>query len=71
MQERQNILESTIGYLEKEEEALSNGYLILILSVILVFAGSILQIVFFYLYNGEFHPFANILKGNESGKNCK
>ena len=31
--------------------------------------GTLLQILFFYLYNGPFHPFANILVDETEGKN--
>ena len=69
MQERHDILEKTIGYLELEENALLKCYCLITSSVILVFVGAILQMFFFWLYNGKYHPFANILKGNE--KECK
>ena len=62
MQERHNILNQTIGYLPKEQEALDNGYYLLIGSFAFVIVGSVLQAWFFWLYNGTWHPFANILK---------
>ena len=70
MQERHDILSRTIGYLDEEQEALDRGYLLLIGSTVTIVVGSLLQILFFYLYNGKFHPFSNILlddtEGNES-----
>ena len=70
MQERHDILSRTIGYLDEEQEALDRGYMLLIGSTVTMVVGSLLQILFFYLYNGPFHPFANILvdetEGNES-----
>ena len=61
MQERHDILSRTIGYLDEEQEALDRGYMLLIGSTVTMVVGSLLQILFFYLYNGPFHPFANIL----------
>ena len=61
MQERHDILSRTIGYLDKEQEALDTGYLLLICSFSIMIVGSLLQVLFFWLYNGKFHPFANIL----------
>ena len=61
MQERHDILSRTIGYLDKEQEALDKGYILLIGSSVTMVVGSLLQILFFYLYNRPFHPFANIL----------
>ena len=69
MQERHDILIRTIGYLDEEQEALDRGYLLLIGSTIAMIGGSLLQILFFYLYNGPFHPFANILVDEDEGKN--
>ena len=68
MQERHDILSRTIGYLDEEQGALDKGYLILISSTITMVVGSLLQILFFYLYNGPFHPFANILVDDTEGK---
>ena len=61
MQERHDILSRTIGYLDKEQEALDTGYLLLICSFSVMIVGSLLQVPFFWLYNGNFHPFVNIL----------
>ena len=68
MQERHDILTRTIGYLDEEQEALDRGYLLLICSTVTMVLGSLLQILFFYLYNGPFHPFANILVDETKGK---
>ena len=68
MQERHDILSRTIGYLDEEQEALDRGYLLLICSTVTIVVGSLLQILFFYLYNGPFHPFANILVDETEGK---
>ena len=56
MQERHDILSKPIGYLDEEQE----------LTVTIVVEG-LLQILFFYLYNGSFHPFANILVDKDEG----
>ena len=61
MQERHDILSGTIGYLDKEQEALDTGYLLLICSFSVMIVGSLMQVPFFWLYNGKCHPFANIL----------
>ena len=61
IQERHDILSRTIGYLDEEQEALDRGYILLISSTSIIIVGSLLQILFFYLYNGPLHPFANIL----------
>ena len=68
MQERHDILTRTVGYLDEEQEALDKGYLIIICSTVTMVVGSLLQILFFYLYNGPFHPFANILVDDTEGK---
>ena len=68
MQERHDILSRTIGYLDEEQEALDRGYLLLICATVTIVVGSLLQILFFYLYNGPFHPFANILVDETEGK---
>ena len=62
MQERQDILEKTIGYLDMEKEALEKGYLILVIAIIIIVFGTLMELFFFRLYNGSCHPFANILK---------
>ena len=67
MQERHNILTRTIGYLDEEQEALDRGYQLIIGSTLTIVVGSLLQILFFYLYNGPFHPFANILVDETEG----
>ena len=67
MQERHDILARTIGYLDEEQEALDRGYLLMICSTVTMVVGSLLQILFFYLYNGKFHPFANILVDEDEG----
>ena len=69
MHERHDILSRTIGYLDEEQEAMDTGYLLLIVSTVTMVVGSLLQILFFYLYNGRFHPFANILVDETEGKN--
>ena len=68
MQERHDVLSRTIGYLDEEQEALDRGYMLLIGSTVTMVVGSLLQILFFYLYNGPFHPFANILVDETEGK---
>ena len=67
MQERHDVLSRTIGYLDEEQEALDRGYLVLIGSTVTIVVGSLLQILLFYLYNGPFHPFANILIDEDKG----
>ena len=61
MQERHDILQRTIGYLDEEQEALDKGYMLLICSTVTMAVVSLLQTVFFFLYNSKLHPFANIL----------
>ena len=61
MQERHDILQRTIGYLDEEQEALDRGYMLLICSTVTIAVVSLLQTVFFFLYNSKLHPFANIL----------
>ena len=68
MQERHNILTRTIGYFDLEQEAMDTGNMLLIGSTVTMVVGSLLQILFFYLYNGPFHPFANILVDETEGK---
>ena len=69
MQERHDILIRTIGYLDEEQEAMDTGIMLLFGSTVTMVVGSLLQILFFYLYNGPFHPFANILVDETEGKN--
>ena len=68
MQERHDILTRTIGYLDEEQEAMDTGIMLLIGSTVTMVVGSLLQVLFFYLYNGPFHPFANILVDDTEGK---
>ena len=68
MQERHDILSRTIGYFDLEQEAMDRGYQLLIGSTVTMVVGSLLQVLFFYLYNGPFHPFANILVDEIEGK---
>ena len=67
MQERHDILTRTIGYLDEEQEALDRGYLLIICSNVTMVVGALLQILFFFLYNGPLHPFANILVDETEG----
>ena len=67
MQERHDVLKRTIGYLDEEQKALDKGYFLLIVSSITIVVGSLLQILFFYMYNGPFHPFVNILVDENEG----
>ena len=62
MQERHDILSQTIGYHKEEQEALDRGYYLLYGSFTFIIIGSLLEIWFFWIYNGPWHPFANILK---------
>ena len=62
MKERHDLLARTIGYLDMEQEALDNGYTILFSALVFLIFGTLLELKFFHLYNGTFHPFANILK---------
>ena len=71
MQERHDILSRTIGYFDEEQDALHRGYMLAIGSTVTVIVGSLLQILFFYLYNGPYHPLANILIDDTEGiRNC-
>ena len=65
MQERHDILWNSIGYLQEEQDALDTGIMIRNVSLSAVIVGSLLETGFFYLYNGMFHPLANILKDPE------
>ena len=69
MQERHDILWNSIGYLQEEQEALDTGIMIRNVSLSAVVIGSLLETGFFYLYNGKFHPLANILKDLETEGN--
>ena len=71
MQERHDILARTIGYLDEEQEAMETGYLLLYASFSLIFVGILLEILFFWMYNGSCHPFANILKDYSDEDKCK
>ena len=62
MEERHNVLERSIGYLDMEQEALDIGVWIRNWSVVFILFGTVLEIGCFYVYNGVFHPFANILQ---------
>ena len=62
MQERHDILWKTIGYRQEEQDAMVRGILIRNLSLGAILIGCVVEIVFFSLYNGPFHPLANILK---------
>ena len=68
MKERHDLLARTIGYLDMEQEALDTGYMILFSALAFLIVGTLLELKFFQLYNGSFHPFANILKGSGPNK---
>ena len=68
MQERNDILSQTIGYLDEEQDTLVKGYCLLFGSFAGVVIGSCLEAWFFCLYNGTWHPFANILKDPVNAK---
>merc|ERR1711935_1112438 len=57
-----DILWKTIGYRQEEQDAMVRGILIRNLSLGAVLIGCVVEIIFFSLYNGPFHPLANILK---------
>ena len=71
MQERNDILSQTIGYLDEEQDTLVRGYCLLFGSFAAVIVGSCLEAWFFWLYNGSCHPFANILKDPLDENKCK
>ena len=71
MQERNDILSQTIGYLDEEQDTLVRGYCLLFGSFAAVIVGSCLEAWFFWLYNGSCHPFANILKDPLDEDKCK
>ena len=71
MQERHDILARTIGYLDEEQKALDTGYWLLYASFSLIFVGTLLEILFFWMYNGSCHPFANILTKYSDEDKCK
>ena len=71
MKERHNILSHTIGYFSEEQQAMDTGCYLLIGSFTMVIVGSLLEAWFFWLYNGSFHPFANILKDPVDATKCK
>ena len=70
MQERHDILARTIGYLDEEQKALDTGYVLLYASFSMIFVGNLLEILFFWMYNGPCHPFANILKDYSDEEKC-
>ena len=53
------------------QEALNRGYILFSGSLALIIFGSLLEAWFFWLYNGSWHPFANILKDPSDAKKCK
>ena len=71
MQERHDVLARTIGYRDEEREALDNGYWYFYSSFLVVSFGTLLQIPFFWLYNGPCHPFANILEDYSDEDKCE
>ena len=54
-------MEETIGFLDKEQESYKRVNLFLGLSFAYIMIGSILEMLFFFLYNRKYHPFKNIL----------
>ena len=61
MKERHNILYHSIGFHVKEHAAMEMvTYLIFGSSAYILF-GSLLEAIFFNLYNSSFHPFGKIL----------
>lgn len=70
IQERNTFLWNTIGYLDKEYEALITGYVLLGVSTFWIIFGGTAEAYFFSLYNGKYHPFADILI-DSVGKNLQ
>ena len=60
--ERQNILVDSIGAFPEEFAAFEQAKLMLIIGFVFLVFFTIGQVVLYYLYNGEYHPYCKIVK---------
>ena len=63
IEERHNLLSTTIGTLNMENEAYEQAFYMAWAFYPCFFVIGLGQILFFYLYNRKYHPFSEILKG--------
>ena len=71
MQERHSVLEKSIGFLDEEQKSLTMGYSLLLTTVTILMIGTAFQVLFFWMYNGTYHPFSNILKESSDSNKCE
>ena len=69
MKARHDFLDDTIGYFDQELEAYNLTMFLAIGFPILLILGSILQFIFYLMYNRKFHPFAKMVAVKIKGKN--
>ena len=62
---RHALLYSTIGYLSNEQKSLENARFLLLTSFLYILIGTAIEIVFFTLYNGRYHPFGKIIMSDD------
>ena len=60
--QRHVLLYNTIGVLPEELEAYNLILVLVYVSTLCLLFLTIMELGFFYLYNGKFHPFASILE---------
>ena len=68
MYERHKILYQSIGFHIKEHAAMEMVTNLITLSSAYILFGTLLEAIFFKLYNSSFHPFARILDTSECSK---
>ena len=66
--ERHSILQNSIGAFPEELQAYEVVKLMLIIGFSLLVLLTICQLVLYYLYNGKYHPYSNIVLPN---RKCK
>ena len=65
---RHNILNHSIGFKAEEVDSMEMVTLLIVGSTAYILFGTLLESIFFNLYNSSFHPFAKILDISETSQ---
>merc|ERR1739848_155080 len=68
---RHDFLYNSIGYLDKEQEAYENVWIISALSLTFVLLSTLMETWLFIVYNQKCHPFKDIIVGIETENDDK
>ena len=68
VKERHKILYQSIGFHKEEHDSMEVVTSLVVGSTAYILLGTLLELIFFKLYNSSFHPFAKILDLSESSQ---